>query len=271
MGSLSVTSSLRKSFVDELKELYAYRNVLRSMVEKSLFGRYKNSFLGFAWHFAMPVIYIILCMFMSTEVRDRGEHYWILVSSGIMAFHMLTSAVSGGTSCFTGSSGILKKMYIPKEILVFSKVTVGFIVMLIGYAFILVFIGLSGYGFNLLALLLLPLIFVEMYFFCVGSMLILSSINVYVRDLQYLLGSMGIVFFVFSPIRMLASDASGIRAAVFWLNPFTYFLESFHSIIYLKEIPDMFVLGMCFLLPIAFMLAGIIVFNYLKHGFVERL
>jgi ABC-type polysaccharide/polyol phosphate export permease len=82
---------------------------------------------------------------------------------------------------------------------------------------------------------------------------------------------MGLVFFVFSPIRTLAEDAVGIRATVFWLNPFTYYLEAVHSIIYFKEVPDLFVLGMCFLLPVVFMLVGIIVFNYLKRGFVERL
>ncbi len=259
------------SIKGKLKELYEYRNVLRSLVEKGLFGKYKNSALGFLWHFAMPIIYIVLCFFINTEVRDRAEYYWILVASGIMIFHMLTSSVAGGTSCFTGNSGIIKKMYIPKEILVFSKATVHLIITVIGYIAIIAIVAISGYGVNLVALLLLPFLFISVYFFCVGCMLALSSINVYVRDLQYLLGSMGLVFFVFSPLRTLAADVEGIRATVFWLNPFTYYLEAFHSIIYLKEVPDMFVLGMCALLPVLFMIIGIIVFNYLKRGFVERL
>ena len=261
----------RQTLKGKLEEYYAYRNVLRSMVEKGLFGMYKNSALGFLWHFAMPLIYVVLCFFINTEVRERAEYYWVLVASGIMVFHMLTSSVAGGTTCFTGNAGILKKMYIPKELLVYSRTIVHLIVLMIGYVVIIAIVGISGYGINPLALLFLPLLFVALFFFSVGCMLILSSINVYVRDLQYLLSSMGLVFFVFSPIRTLAAEAEGIRATVFWLNPFTYYLESFHSIIYFKEIPDMFVLGMCFLLPIVFMLIGIIVFNYLKRGFVERL
>ncbi len=119
-------------FRAKLRELYSYRNVMRSLVEKSLYGKYKNSFLGFAWHFAMPVVYIVLCYFISEEVRDRPEHYWILVASGIMAYHMLSSGVAGGTTAFTGNKGIIKKMYIPKEILVLSRTTVHLIVLLIG-------------------------------------------------------------------------------------------------------------------------------------------
>ncbi len=271
MDSPPALPSSKFSVKDKLKELYSYRNVLRSLVEKSLFGKYKNSALGFLWHFAMPVIYVVLCYFINTEVRDRSEYYWILIGSGIMIFHMLSGSVAGGTGCFTGNAGIIKKMYIPKEILVFSQATVKLIITAIGYAVIISLVILSGYGVNILGLLLIPFLMIAVYFFCVGCMLILSSINVYVRDLQYLLSSMGLVFFVFSPIRNIAAEAEGIRAAVFWFNPFTYYLEAFHSIIYFKEVPDLFILGMCFLLPVVFMLAGIIVFNYLKRGFVERL
>ena len=110
------------SLKDKLKELYEYRNVMRSLVEKSLFGKYKNSALGFLWHFAMPMVYIVLCFFINTEVRDRSEYYWILVASGIMIFHMLSGSVAGGTTCFTGNSGIIKKMYIPKSVDVLGSV-----------------------------------------------------------------------------------------------------------------------------------------------------
>ena len=271
MDSPPALPSSSFSIRGKLKELYEYRNVFRSLIEKYLFGKYKNSALGFLWHFAMPMVYVVLCFFLNTEVRERAEYYWIFIASGIMIFHMLTSSVAGGTSCFTGNAGLLKKMYIPKELLVFSKATVSLIVATIGSAAVLVMVGISGYGFNLLALLLIPPILIAVYFFAVGAMLILSSINVYVRDLQYLLGSMGLVFFVFSPLRTTLEEASGIRETVFWLNPFTYYLESFHSIIYFKEIPDLFILSMCFLLPVVFMLLGIIVFNLLKRGFVERL
>ncbi len=130
---------------------------------------------------------------------------------------------------------------------------------------------ISGYGVNILGLLMLIPLLVALYFFCVGCTLALSSVTVYVPDVQYLLGSMGLVFFVFSPIRKLASQATGIIATVYWINPFTYFLECFHSAIYLKEIPDLGVYAMCFLLAVIAMLVGIIIFNYLKRGFVERL
>ena len=270
MSDVPALRSPISGFKAKLHELYSYRNVMRSLIEKSLFGRYKNSFLGFAWHFATPVIYVVLCYFISEEVRDKPENYWVLIASGIMAYHMLSSSVAGGTTAFTGNKGIIKKMYIPKEILVFTKTTVSLIIMTIGYVFIIAGILISGYGVNFLGLLMLIPLVVAMYFFCAGCTLALSSITVYVPDVQYLLGSMGLVFFVFTPIRKLASSASGIISTIYWYNPLTYYLECFHSVLYLKEIPDLGIYAMCFLFAIIAMLIGIIVFNYLKRGFVER-
>ncbi len=255
----------------KLRELYEYRNVLRSLVEKGLFGRYRNSFLGFAWHFAMPMVYIGVCFFIYSESERDIEDYWAFVATGILAFHMLTSSVAGGTTCFTGNSGILKKMYLPREILVISKATVSIVVMLIGYVVVIALMAIVGYPLNPVVMLLMIPLVVALYFFCIGCMLALSSIAVYVRDLQYLLGSLGIAFFVFSPIRYMAETASGIRASVLWMNPFTYYLESFHSILYAGEVPDLPVYGACFLLAVVAMVIGYLVFNKLKSGFVERL
>ncbi|MBR4226857.1 MAG: ABC transporter permease [Candidatus Methanomethylophilaceae archaeon] len=256
----------------KLKELYDYRNVLRSLVEKGLFGRYRNSFLGFAWHFAMPMVYIGLCFFINTEIRERSmENYWAFVASGILVFHMLTSSVAGGCGCFTGNAGILKKMYLPREILVISRATTSMIVMLIGYAVVIGLMAVVGILHNPVTMLLILPLIPAIYFFCIGCMLALSSLTVYVRDIQYLLGSMGIVFFVFSPLRYMADTATGVRATILWMNPFTYYLESFHSILYLGEVPDLYVYGMCFLLAFIAMVVGYLIFNRLKNGFVERL
>ena len=254
-----------------LRELYEYRNVFRSLVEKDLFGRYKNSVLGFAWHFAMPLVYVAVCFFIYGESDRSIENYWVFVATGILAFNVLTSSVAGGSTCFTGNSGILKKMYLPREILVLSKATVGFIVMIIGYIIVIAMMAVTGYPLNPVAMLFLIPLTLMMFMFCVGCIMALSSIAVYVRDLQYLLTSLGIVFFVFSPIRYMAETAEGIRATVLWLNPFTYYLEAYHSILYFGEIPDLGMLGMCLLLAVIALAVGYVIFNRLKSGFVERL
>ena len=42
--------------IKDLKELYAYRQMIFSLVKKDLRGRYKGSVLGFMWTFINPLL-----------------------------------------------------------------------------------------------------------------------------------------------------------------------------------------------------------------------
>jgi len=256
----------------DITELYAYRNVLRSLVSKYLFGRYKNSYLGFLWHFIPPIIYMILCFLIFTELKDRSiDNYWFFLASGIFVFHFLTSSVVGGTSCFTGASGMIQKMYFPRSILVIAHAITSFIVMVVGYSIVIIFACIVGIGINPVALLYMLLLFILLMFFSIGCMLALSSIAVYVRDVHYFLSAMSIVLFVITPLRFMASTAQGLQSVIIWYNPFTYFVEAFHQILYFKQIPDTYYICVCMLLSVVAMIIGIIIYSKLRHGFVERL
>lgn len=256
-----------------LKEYYEYRNVLRSLLAKNLYGRYKNSFLGFAWNFVTPLILMLMYYIIFTEVKGEGaiENKWMFLSSAIFAFHFLTSCIVGGTNAFTGNAGMIKKMYFPREILVFSKVLSSFIVCLIGYLFVFILIIGTSYPLDWSYVVYFPLMLLLMLLFGIGCVFFLSSITVYVRDIQYVLGSMSIAFFVLTPMRYMAEDAEGLLATIIWINPLTYFVEVFHDILYWGTAPDQFYILMCIALAVAFLLLGFVTFRLLKHGFLKRI
>jgi lipopolysaccharide transport system permease protein len=79
------------------------------------------------------------------------------------------------------------------------------------------------------------------------------------------------IFFFMTPMYFLADSVSGMLGNVIWLNPFTYYIEAFHSMVYFGEIPEMKVLLMCIILPLVSMMLGLAVFRGLKRGFAERL
>ena len=262
-----------QSVKKDLREIYDSRSILRSLVTKNLYGKYRNSFLGFAWNFITPVVLMIMYYIIFTEIRGDGgiENKWAFISSAIFLFHFLTSCRTGGTSAFTGNAGMIKKMYLPKEILVLSKAISSMIVCLIGYAVVIIVLIITAYPINFLYLLFLPLILLLAFVFGVGCIFMLSSIAVYVRDIQYALGSVGIALFIMTPMRYMASEATGILSVLIWYNPLTYYIESVHDIIYWGTVPGPMNLGMCTILAIAMLIAGYAVFRKLRHGFVKRL
>lgn len=46
--------------MNTFKELYAYRQMIFSLVKKDLRGRYKGSVLGFLWTFINPLLQLVV-------------------------------------------------------------------------------------------------------------------------------------------------------------------------------------------------------------------
>ncbi len=257
----------------DLKEVYEARNILRSLVAKNLYGRYKNSFLGFAWNFVTPLILMIMYYIVFTELRAGSsiENRWVFISTAIFLFTFLVHCITGGTSAFTGNANLLKKMYIPKEIFVLSSAISSMIVCIIGYTVVLIALVITNYPIDLLSLSIMPIILLLAFIFGLGCIFLLSSLTVYVRDIQYALGSVNIALFVMTPMRYMASEATGLLSTIIWYNPLTYFIESIHDILYFGVMPDIDYILICSVLAISLLTIGYAVFRKLKHGFIKRL
>lgn len=258
-------------FMNNIKEIYESRNILKAMVVKNLFGHYRSSALGFAWHFIVPAIMMFVYYIVFTQIRSNPiPEFWIFLASGLFPFNFMTSNLSGGSGCIVGNSGMVKKMYLPREIIVLAQVISTFIVMLIGYSIILVAIIISGYSITW-TLSILPLIMMVMLVFVTGYVLILSSITVYVRDVQHLIGSITMIFFFMTPMYFTMDSVTGLLATLVRINPFSYFVESYHQIVYYGSVPEVKIIAMCLIIATLSLTIGIITFTKLKKGFVERL
>lgn len=262
-----------KSVRTDLAEMYDSRSILRSLVAKNLYGKYRNSFLGFAWNFITPIVLMILYYIIFTEIRTDTsiENRWAFLSTAIFLFTFLTHCITGGTSAFTGNAGMIKKIYFPKEILVLANAISSMIVCLIGYAIVLITLIVTSYPIDWACVLLLMPLLALAFMFGIGCIFFLSSIAVFIRDIQYALGSIGIALFVMTPMRYMASEATGILSVLIWYNPLTYYVEFVHDILYFGQMPSMFYSIICTVLAIAMLIIGYAVFRKLRHGFIKRL
>ena len=110
-----------------------------------------------------------------------------------------------------------------------------------------------------------------MFIFVTGYSLLLSAVTVYVKDIQHLLNSLTIVFFFMTPMYFTIDILSGIFAKVIWVNPFTYFVEAYHSLVYYGTTPELMISLGCVVISVVSLVIGIVVFRALRHGFAERL
>jgi len=256
---------------DEIKEIIDSKSILKSLVVKNLIGHYRNSILGFSWNFIIPIMMMIIYYVVFTEIRQNAmPDFWIFISSAIFPFSFMVSNLTNGCGCIISNGSLIKKVYFPRAIVVLAQVISSFIILLIGLSLVIVAIIITGYPINF-SIGMLPIIILLMLAFTIGYTLALSAITVYVRDIQYFLSSMSVAFFFVTPMYFMAEEATGLLQTIIWLNPFTYFIEPIHQIVYSGSMPNAIIVVVCVILSIASMTLGCIIFKKLEKGFVERL
>lgn len=271
LGCLISETKMSNSLVDEVKEIYGSRSILKALVVKNLFGHYKNSVFGFAWHFFNPLVMLFVYYFAFSYIRHSGiENNWIYIASGLFVFSFILGNIVSGSGCIVSQAGMINKMYFPRSLIPLANVISTFIVALFGYLIIFVAIIISGFSLNPAALLFFPIILVLAFIFALGCILTFSSITVYIRDVQYFLGAISMVFFFLTPMYFLVDTATGILGKIIWLNPLTYYVEMCHDVIYWGRIPDLDIIITSVLISVVALAVGTIVFSRLKHRFAER-
>ncbi len=254
-----------------LKELYDYRQLLKSNVSKEIRGKYKGSFLGVLWSFVNPLlmtlVYAIVFPFI---LRSTQPHYVTFVVIGVLPWTWFTNVIAQGTNTIVVNGGIIKKVYFPREILPISIVTSGLINFLISCIIIAIFLICSGIGFSVY-LLFLPLVILIQYILTLGLIFITSAVDVYVRDAEYIIAFLVSMLFYATPI-LYSSDLFPAKFSwILNLNPLTTLINSYRDIFYYKTMPNLGALGVVFLASVLILFVGYKIFGKLKKGFAEEL
>jgi ABC-2 type transport system permease protein len=174
---------------------------------------------------------------------------------------------------------MVKKIYFPREVLPIATVTSGFVNMLLTFIVIFIVLLISGRGINPMALICLPVVVVVEYILCLGVALIVASLTVYLRDLQYILGIVVMALQYLTPVMFgsekveNAVNGTAYETVVnffFNLNPMTPIINIYRQILYYKQVPNLSTLVTALCMGIIFIVIGELLFKKLQKGFAEN-
>lgn len=255
-----------------IKELYAYREMIFSLVRRDLKGRYKGSVLGFMWTFINPLLQLVVyTLVFSVILRNDIKDFYLYLFVALVPWIFFSTSVSGGSGCIWSQQDLVKKIYFPREVLPISFVTSQFINMLLSLLVVLTIIIITGKGLNPIALLYLPAVMIIEYFLALGMAMITSAVTVYIRDLEYLLGIITMAWQFLTPIMYPIEMVPDSLMPIFYLNPMTPVIIAYRDILYYKQLPKMETLMQALFLGIFLMVVGYIIFSKLKRHFAEEL
>lgn len=255
-----------------LNNLYNYRQLLKSNVQKEIRGKYKGSFLGVLWSFVNPLLMtLVYAIVFPLILKDTEPHYVTYLVIGILPWNYFTTVIGQGTNTILVNGGILKKVYFPREILPISVNLSGIINFLISCLVMCLFLICSGIGFSW-NILFFPLIILTEFVLLQGIIFITSSINVYIRDLEYIINFIISMLFYATPVLYSASMFSGSKLEwIIKLNPMATIINSYRDIFYYQTIPDIKMLLIVLIVGIVLLYVGLRVFRKLEKGFAEEL
>jgi len=255
--------------IETIKEIWAYRSMIRSLVHKDLRGRYQASVLGFLWTFIVPLCQLLVyTVVFSVILKNNIEKFYLYLFVGLIPWNFFSACLTGGSSCIIQQQSLVNKIYFPREVIPIAFVTGAFVNML--YCEIVVFLValFSGVQFNVLGLLCLPLVMAIEYILALGITMIMSAVNVYFRDLEHILGIVSMAWMFMTPI-MYDINIAGRLGQYLMLNPMTPIITAYRDILYRGGVPELGTLGLSLGMGVLFLVVGFLVFGKLKRRFSE--
>ena len=189
--------------IASIRDIFSHKELLGLLIRRELRARYKDSALGFVWSLLKPITQMLIYSLVLGEflAMARGiPQFAIFVYSGLTIWMLFNEIVGGGTGSVVANSGLVKKVYLPREI--FPLSTVGASMVNFGIQFLVlltttVIVRSVPWSTNLVYV---PIAILLIVTFGTAIAILMSALNVYLRDIQHLMEIVMMMLFWASPI-----------------------------------------------------------------------
>jgi lipopolysaccharide transport system permease protein len=242
-GAVGVALDRSAGVMPKLRELWAYRELIRNMILRDLRVRYKNSTLGYLWTQLAPLLMMLVFLFVFTLLIPGGIALFpVYLIVGLLPWNYCAEAVSGGTRSVLDNAHLIKKVFFPREVLPLTSVFSSLVNYLLSLPMMFLVMAVSQYliigrlNFSL-TFAYLPVVLAIQTLFLVGVVFFVSALAVFFRDTVHLVGIIIQFWFFLTPI-FYSLDIVGERLArlIRWFNPMASIVDFYHDILYGNQV-----------------------------------
>ena len=224
----------RGGWRNELRELWAYRELLYFLVWRDVKVRYKQTAIGAAWAIIQPLAMMLpFWIFFGklAKVPSDDIPYPLFAFAGLIPWQLFSFSLTESANSLVNNKNLITKIYFPRIIVPLAAVAVGLVDFVVAFGVLLLMLG--GYlatgaipppG---AAVLLLPAFVALAVLTALGVGLWLSALNVRYRDVRYTLGFLAQFWLLVTPVAYPASLAPERWRWLFGLNPMSGVVEGF--------------------------------------------
>ena len=209
--------------------LWKHRRMLFQTSRNELRARYAGSALGIAWLIVYPMLLLgayasvfVFVLKYKPEGFDSPLHFVALIFAGLIPFLGFSESLGAGASSVASAPNLIKNTLFPIELVPVKSVLVSQAVQVVGTTILV--LALPFLGTFSAWVLLVPVIWILQLMFTIGLIWIVSSVSVYLRDIQQLITIVTLMLMMASPIAYRADQAVGPQATISNFNPLYYII-----------------------------------------------
>lgn len=211
-----------------------YKFLLLQLTLRDIKGRYKQSIIGYAWIILNPLAQLLVYSFVFSIVfrfPTNNIPYPIFLFVGLLPWIYLQSSVSSATLSLVDNSDLLRKVYFPREVFIYAVIIAKLLDFVFASLVLVLFLIFYQVPISLSAIYILPLLFIQIVLMS-GLGLIFSTLNLFYRDIQYLVNLLLMLWMYLSPVVYPLSMVPGEWLWIYKLNPMVGIIEGYRSALF---------------------------------------
>lgn len=257
--------------INRIKTLFSKRQIFKNMVLGELKARYAGSFLGISWVVITPFLIAVVISFVFTKIMKIDiEYFPLFILSAIFPWMCFSASLFDATTSIVRKGKLLSQFAIPREILPIASVAANFIKFFFGLLvmlpiFIIFKVKIIPF------LLFLPIVILIHFIFTAGIGLLLSCVNVFLRDISYLLEVILMFWFWMTPVFYSVDMIPERFRWICLLNPMTSCITMYREILFEARIPAAQLLNNAIALSFITFVIGYTVFIKYEEYFLKKI
>lgn len=257
--------------IDSIKKIYQYSGLIKALTFRFLATRYRGSFLGFFWTLLNPLCFMMVywLVFKDNPRFQTQYNYTVFLLSGLLPWIWFQSGINEGISSIAQSGHLITKSMFPALILPLVAVLTGLINYILSFFVSLIIIWIVGEPLHW-TLFLLPIPVFFQFLIIYGISLVFSTLNVFFRDIQHVVGNL--LFFLFFLLPILYIEPSGgLHQIITKYNPVAELISMYHQVILVGQAPTLKSIVILSVFSLVCLAVGNLVYTKNQEKFSELL
>lgn len=248
-----------------------YLPLLKKLTLREIKSRYKQSFFGFLWVVLNPFFQMLIMSFVFSNIlkfENLGVPYPIYLYAGLLPWTFFSTSLSSSMDALTSNASLIKKIYFPREIFVLSNLFAKAFDFFLSAGVFLILMIYFKVPFTPYMLLFFP-IFAVQFIFTYSISLLLASLNLFYRDVQYLFGLVLTLWFYLTPVIYPMELFPEKYRFIFKLNPMSVFINAYRQVLLGGGYPNWNSLGIAVLISAVMLFISCKIFKKLEKSFAD--